>query len=87
MWRKTNPALAEADRHMLVDRLMRARWVLRPGSTPEERAAARREVDAAKRALGERGPVWWSDGAPDYNRKLVKNTPYAEWFRRVRSGK
>ena len=40
--------------------------------------AARARVDAAKIALGERGPVWWSDGAPDYNRRLVKNTPYAD---------
>lgn len=42
--------------------------------------AARRAVDAAKLALGERGPVWWTDGAKDFNRHLVKNTPYAEWF-------
>ena len=34
----------------------------------------------AKVGLGERGPVWWGDGAPDYNRHLAKNTPYAEWF-------
>jgi len=30
--------------------------------------------------LGERGPVWWADGTPDYNRHLAKNTPYAEWY-------
>jgi hypothetical protein len=30
--------------------------------------------------LGERGPVWWTDGAPDFNRKLVVNTPYADWY-------
>ena len=44
------------------------------------REAARREVDAAKVALGERGPVWWTDGAPDWNRHMAVNTPYAEWF-------
>ena len=44
------------------------------------REAARGRVDAAKHALGERGAVWWSDGAPDYNRHMAKNTPYAEWF-------
>jgi hypothetical protein len=38
--------------------------------------AARAKVHQAKLALGERGPVWWSDGAPDYNRHLLKNTPY-----------
>lgn len=44
---------------------------------------ARSAVDAAKIALGERGPPWWSDGAPDYNRHLAKNTPYAEWWEGV----
>jgi hypothetical protein len=42
--------------------------------------AARKAVEAAKVRLGERGPVWWTDGAPDLNRHLVKNTPYAGWF-------
>jgi hypothetical protein len=41
---------------------------------------ARAAVDAAKRALGERGPVWWADGAPDLNRRLARNTPYAGWY-------
>ena len=27
--------------------------------------------------------MWWTDGAPDYNRRLVRNTPYREWFNRV----
>jgi hypothetical protein len=30
--------------------------------------------------LGERGPVWWTDGAPDFNRRMARNTPYADWF-------
>ena len=42
--------------------------------------AARRAVNDAKVALGERGPVWWTDGARDFNRHLAKNTPYAEWY-------
>lgn len=46
---------------------------------PQVVLAARRAVDAAKRALGERGPVWWTDGAPDLNRRLAKNSPYADW--------
>jgi hypothetical protein len=41
--------------------------------------SARAAVDAAKHALGERGPAWWDDGAPDYNRRLAKTTPYAAW--------
>lgn len=45
--------------------------------------AARARVDAAKRDLGERGPVWWTDGAPDENRKLARNSTYAVWFASV----
>ena len=43
-------------------------------------ATAKAAVDAAKRSLGERGPVWWDDGSPDWNRHLARNTPYADWF-------
>lgn len=46
---------------------------------PVAREAARVRVDAAKQALGERGPVWWTDGAPDLNRHLARTTPYAAW--------
>ena len=82
LWRTTNPALPEAERLRLVGILSRARSALRrtAGSSPEERKAARRQVDEAKTALGERGPVWWTDGAPDYNRHMAVNTPYREWF-------
>lgn len=48
-------------------------------------AEARAKVDEAKRALGERGPVWWTDGAPDYGRHLARNTPYAEWFEALKN--
>jgi hypothetical protein len=37
-------------------------------------------VDIAKRALGERGPDWWDDGAPDFNRHMARTTPNANWF-------
>ena len=83
LWRKANPQLPDELRDLLVKQLMDARRALR-GSRPEaERSAAREQVDAAKRALGERGPVWWTDGAPDFNRRMAKNTPYREWFERV----
>jgi hypothetical protein len=49
----------------------------------QSREQARQRVDAAKQALGERGPVWWTDGAPDWNRHIARNTPYAEWFARL----
>ena len=43
-------------------------------------ASAHNAVDEIKRALGERGPVWWDDGSPDLNRHMAKNTPYADWY-------
>jgi len=83
LWRTSNPELAPDVRQALVDALMRARRQVglaqRAGDAEAERAA-RAGVDAAKRGLGERGPVWWTDGAPDYNRRMAVNTPYADWF-------
>ena len=83
LWRASNPSLAPDERQQLVDRLMKARRdvgaALKARDGNAERAA-RQAVDAAKRALGERGPVWWTDGAPDLNRRMVANTPYAAWF-------
>ena len=52
---------------------------MRSKNTGELRKA-REQVDAAKRALGERGPVWWTDGAPDLNQHMAHNTPYATWY-------
>jgi hypothetical protein len=46
----------------------------------DELQLARKAVDTAKVALGERGPVWWTDGAPDLNRHKVNTSPYAEWW-------
>jgi hypothetical protein len=80
LWRLSNPALSAERRDVLVRQLMDARRGLRGASPPEARAAARAAVDAAKVALGERGPVWWTDDAPDFNRKMARNTPYASWF-------
>lgn len=51
---------------------------------PAALALARQRVDDAKVSLGERGPVWWNDGTPDFNRHLVKNTPYAAWAEDLR---
>ncbi|CAM5796892.1 hypothetical protein RFUL19S_04517 [Rhizobacter fulvus] len=60
---------------------MGARRMLRGRASPEVRAAAQLLVDSAKRALGERGPAWWEDGAPDYKKRMAINTPYAQWYR------
>lgn len=60
---------------------MAARRALKgPSANAAERAEWRAVVQRAKVGLGERGPVWWDDGAPDYNRRLVKSTPYAGWY-------
>ena len=80
LWRRTNPSLAPDLKQSLVSDLMAARRAVRDATDDGERRAARAAVDKAKHALGERGPVWWDDGSPDYNRHLAKNTPYAEWF-------
>ena len=85
LWRTTNPGLPEAERQAQVGALMDARrrvGAAKRAGDLEAEAAARQDVDAAKRALGERGPVWWSDGAPDLNRRMVTSTPYAEWYAR-----
>jgi hypothetical protein len=77
LWRASNPDLPEPIRQSLVHSLMAARRAVRRfKSDPKKLAKARSLVHQAKVLLGERGPVWWQDGAPDYNRKLVKNTPY-----------
>ena len=69
LWRLSDPSLEPARREQLVRDLMAAR-----------RLRDRAGVDAAKLGLGERGPVWWTDEAPDWNRHLAKNTPYAGWW-------
>lgn len=83
LWRTSNPDLPPEERQLLVNQLMTARrnvGLAKKAADSEAERSARAAVDAAKRALGERGPVWWNDGAPDYNRKLAANTPYADWF-------
>ena len=80
LWRLSNPFLDPVEHKRLVSELMDARRAVQHASDPRERIAARSRVDRAKRALGERGDVWWNDGAPDYNRQRVCDTPYSEWF-------
>lgn len=81
MWRAANPHLPDEERDRLVRELMSARRAVRDaGEDGVAMKAARSRVQVAKVALGERGPVWWSDGAPDLNRHMARNTPYAEWY-------
>jgi hypothetical protein len=85
LWRRSNPALDEETRERLVKALMTARRAVRDAKGDAAALAlARQRVDEAKVSLGERGPVWWNDGAPDFNRHLVKNTPYAVWAEDLR---
>ena len=82
LWRRSNPALSDAARAMLVAGLMQARRAVHAAQTRQDDAAlkaARAAVDEAKVALGERGPVWCTDGAPDLNRHMAHTTCYAEW--------
>lgn len=88
LWRATNPHLSDADRDKWVYELMRARRAVKTAKSSDDSqalAAARAAVDKAKVALGERGPVWWDDGSPDFNRYLIKNTPYHDWYMQLES--
>lgn len=81
LWRCSNPSLVAEQRQRLVVELMAARrGVAQAHGEPVATARARAEVQRTKVALGERGPVWWTDGAPDYNRHMAHNTPYAAWW-------
>jgi hypothetical protein len=88
LWRCANPFLDSDVREQLVRELMKARRekgsAMRAGDL-KAKEKARLAADAAKRKLGERGDVWWTDGAKDWNRYMVRNTPYAEWYRRLAS--
>lgn len=89
LWRCSNPALAAGERQHWVNQLMDARRAVKAAKAsedPDEMKVARAAVQKAKVALGERGPAWWEDGSPDFNRYKVANTPYADWFRALGSG-
>ncbi|MET1112693.1 MAG: hypothetical protein ABWX67_14325 [Allosphingosinicella sp.] len=90
LWRASNPGLAAEARQALVDELMAARRAVKAALGAGDSKAlktARSRVQAAKEALGERGPVWWEDGAPDLNRRRIENTPYARWWQGKRSAR
>lgn len=79
--RCTDPRLADGERRRLIKQLMQARIGFRNAATDQEAASAREAIDRAKTELGERGPVWWEDGAPDYSGQHPLDTPYAVWWR------
>jgi hypothetical protein len=68
LWRCTNPSLPLQIRTVLVNELMQARHEKGTAMGRDDmagREAARQRIDEIKQQLGERGPVWWSDGALD----------------------
>jgi hypothetical protein len=86
LWRTANPHLAPDERAAHVQALMTARREVKAALAAGDGArlaAARKSVNAAKVALGERGPVWWDDGSKDFNRYLVRNTPYRQWYEKL----
>ncbi len=86
LWRVANPNLSTHKREALVNELMDARRQVKSAMSADDAGAlavARRRVNDAKIALGERGPVWWTDGTKDFNRYLVQNTPYRDWFEQL----
>ncbi len=89
LWRCSNPDLPTERREALVRDLMQARRAVRSALAKDDPTAlrhARDTVQTAKVALGERGPAWWDDGSPDFNRHMVKNTPYAAWHAAIETG-
>jgi hypothetical protein len=81
--RCTNPGLADTERRRLIKKMMQARMAVRKAQDEAEMAEARAAVHEAKVALGERGPVWWDDDAPDYSGADPAQTPYADWWKTV----
>lgn len=59
-WRATDPSIPEVFRQELVDELMAARRAVKAQETD-----ARRRVQDAKTALGERGAPWWEQRSGD----------------------
>ncbi|MCS2608823.1 hypothetical protein [Halomonas dongshanensis] len=87
LWRCTDPRLDEDEAQTYVNELMSARRAVKSAKQQEDDAAlkkARAAVQRAKVALGERGPVWWDDGAPDETGRAPENSSYAKWWHEQR---
>lgn len=59
-WRATDPTIPDSFRQELVDELMAARRAVKSAESD-----ARRRVNDAKTALGERGIPWWEERSGD----------------------
>ena len=83
LWRCTDPRLTEEQKRVHIKALMKARRAVRSDQQQGDDDAlrqARQSVQEAKEALGERGPVWWEDGAPDEGGLAPHNSSYAQWW-------
>ncbi|GGC78220.1 hypothetical protein [Vreelandella lutescens] len=83
LWRCTDPRLTAEEKRGHVKALMKARRAVRSAQQQNDEEAlgqAREAVQEAKEALGERGPVWWQDGAPDEGGLAPHNSSYASWW-------
>jgi len=83
LWRAANPSLPAEAKVRYMRELLNGRRALKAAKVANDEdaiTAARRIIAGAQAGLGERGKVWWKDGAPDLNRTLAKNSPYADWY-------
>lgn len=89
LWRCSDPSLDDQTPQWLVNERMDAKRAVKaakPSGDPSEMKQARADVHAAKVALGdERGPVWWTDGAPDLNQSKIQSTTDASWYQGLES--
>ena len=80
LWRKGDPSLCDTTRRAAIKSLMQARLAERRAGDEAEHRAARDAIVAAKRRLGEAGPVWWDDGAPDESGQHPADSRYHDWW-------
>ncbi len=80
LWRKTDPQLSNKERRAAIKAMMQARRDGAKAATEAEAQDARMRINAAKTRLGEAGPVWWDDGAPDESGLAPANSSYADWW-------
>jgi hypothetical protein len=89
LWRMSNPNIDPKWRAVLVHELMDARRCVKDAKSAGDQKAEAEAHPSTKRSRpwGERGPVWWKDGALDLNRLMVKNTPYATGYAQEAHGR
>ena len=78
LWRCSDPGLTDEQRMQFRADLIAAKAALQKRGG--DHVATRQRIYALKTALGELGPVWWADGAPDLSRSMVASSPYADWY-------